>query len=136
MPWRVAQRAVNRACPALMRHWTMVTCCPNWRGFTLMTLNTDAPSPQEIEGIEIAQLDLSVTSETNKTLGERFLGTAERAVYLIRPDQHIVARWSNTTQHACKWQWRPHWEKHNEHPNPDPKYPQWRRFLRKTSERA
>ena len=63
-------------------------------GFTLMTLNTDAPSPQEIEGIEIAQLDLSVTSETNKTLGERFLGTAERAVYLIRPDQHIVARWS------------------------------------------
>ena len=63
-------------------------------GFTLMTLNTDAPSPQEIEGIEIAQLELSVTSDTNKTLGDRFLGTAERAVYLIRPDQHIVARWS------------------------------------------
>jgi len=62
-------------------------------GFTLMTLNTNAPSSQEIEGIEIAQIALSVTSETNKTLGERFLGTAESAVYLIRPDQHIVARW-------------------------------------------
>ena len=59
-----------------------------------MTLNTDAPSPQKIEGIEIAQLDLSVTSDTNKTLGERFLGTVERAIYLIRPDQQIVARWS------------------------------------------
>jgi 3-(3-hydroxy-phenyl)propionate hydroxylase len=63
-------------------------------GFTLMTLNTDAPSPQEIEGIEIAHLEMRATSDTNKTLGERFLGTAERAIYLIRPDQHIVARWS------------------------------------------
>ena len=63
-------------------------------GFTLMTLNTDAPSPQEIECIEIAHLEVRATSDTNKTLGERFLGTAERAIYLIRPDQHIVARWS------------------------------------------
>ena len=59
-----------------------------------MTLNTDAPSPQEIEGIEIAHLEIRATSDINKTLGERFLGTAERAIYLIRPDQHIVARWS------------------------------------------
>jgi 3-(3-hydroxy-phenyl)propionate hydroxylase len=54
----------------------------------------DAPSPQEIEGIEIAHLEMRTSSDTNKTLGERFLGTAERAIYLIRPDQHIVARWS------------------------------------------
>jgi 3-(3-hydroxy-phenyl)propionate hydroxylase len=63
-------------------------------GFTLMTLNTDAPSSLTFEGLEIDKLALSVTSDTNETLGERFLGAAERAVYLIRPDQHIVARWS------------------------------------------
>ena len=62
--------------------------------FTLMTLNTDAPSSLTFEGLEIDKLALSVTSNTNETLGERFLGAAERAVYLIRPDQHIVARWS------------------------------------------
>ena len=59
-----------------------------------MTLNTDAPSSNEIEGIDIAHLELSATSDKNNTLGERFLGAAERAVYLIRPDHHIVARWS------------------------------------------
>ena len=74
---------------------------------------------------------MSATSDTNKTLGERFLGTAERAVYLIRPDQHIVARWSEYDAARVRMAVATALGKHNEHPNPDPKYPNGDDFYEK-----
>lgn len=59
--------------------------------FQLMTINTDAPNCIEIAGIQITRLELS-TKESG-ILAERFLGDASQAVYLIRPDQHVAARW-------------------------------------------
>jgi len=64
-------------------------------GFTLMTLNTDASTPLHIEGASIAHLELNASTDIHEIVKERFLGNCERAVYLIRPDQHIVARWSD-----------------------------------------
>lgn len=59
-------------------------------GFYL--IGFDADLPQAIE------TDLPLTQQVIKTAGyehlrERYLGTASSAIYLIRPDQHIAARW-------------------------------------------
>ena len=55
-------------------------------GFTLLTINTDAP-----DHAGVARLHLLATDE----LRQRYLGDAQTAVYLIRPDQHVAARWTS-----------------------------------------
>ena len=57
--------------------------------FQLLGLNAGVPEMLEVDGITIEGLDLPVTDDLKK----RYLGDARAAVYLIRPDQHVVARW-------------------------------------------
>ncbi|MEL6465841.1 MAG: FAD-dependent oxidoreductase [Pseudomonadota bacterium] len=64
-------------------------------GFTLLCIDAPAPEIQEVDGVPIAHL--GVTGRDNPLLTERYLGDAKSAVYLIRPDQHIVARWVGAT---------------------------------------
>jgi 3-(3-hydroxy-phenyl)propionate hydroxylase len=64
-------------------------------GFTLMTIDADAPENFAAEGIEIPRLALSVTDDPSGALAARYLGDAPSAVYLIRPDQHVAARWDS-----------------------------------------
>ncbi len=56
-------------------------------GFTLLTLNADAPD-SITEGVTANRLDLPAEGQ----VAERYLGGAASAVYLIRPDQHVAAR--------------------------------------------
>ncbi len=58
--------------------------------FTLLALGGAAPDPLEIEGITVKTLHIATPSAGLTT---RYLGDASKAVYLIRPDQHVVARW-------------------------------------------
>ncbi len=60
--------------------------------FQILALDADV-EPVEVNGVraEVVTLD----TETNAFLKDRFLGEADSAVYLIRPDQHVAARWQS-----------------------------------------
>lgn len=60
-------------------------------GFTLLTLDADAPDHVTAHGITLPRLALTA----NDALRTRYLGAARGAVYLIRPDQHVAARWQS-----------------------------------------
>jgi 3-(3-hydroxy-phenyl)propionate hydroxylase len=66
------------------------------RGFTLLTINAEAPDRLAAHGLNVPRLALVVTPE----LTARYLGTAKGAVYLIRPDQHVAARWDRYDEAA------------------------------------
>lgn len=61
-------------------------------GFTLMTLDADVPDSVTAHGMTVPRLALS--ARDNPALRARYLGDAASAVYLIRPDQHVAARWT------------------------------------------
>ncbi|MEO0361724.1 MAG: FAD-dependent oxidoreductase [Pseudomonadota bacterium] len=54
-------------------------------GFVALGLNTDPP---ELEGAASLRID------AEGALAARYLGDASAAIYLIRPDQHVAARWT------------------------------------------
>ncbi len=58
--------------------------------FDLLALNTWIPEQLEVAGVPINCLSLEGGSPA---LRDRYLGAANAAVYLLRPDQHVVARW-------------------------------------------
>ncbi len=59
-------------------------------GFTLLAIGTRCPDSLEVDGIHVSTL---AVAHGSGALGERYLGQAKTAVYLVRPDQHVVARW-------------------------------------------
>ena len=61
-------------------------------GFTLLTLDAEAPEVVEAHGVTVRRLALS--GRENPALKARYLGDAGAGVYLIRPDQHVSARWT------------------------------------------
>jgi 3-(3-hydroxy-phenyl)propionate hydroxylase len=61
--------------------------------FQLVTVDADAPDGLVIDGIEVERVALSTADDPSGALLERYLGDAKSAVYLMRPDQHVAARW-------------------------------------------
>ena len=60
--------------------------------FQLLAINCDTPSEIAVDGVSVRTL--AVTSPTVE-LSERYLGSEKSAVYLLRPDQHVAARWTS-----------------------------------------
>ncbi|WP_372572727.1 FAD-dependent oxidoreductase [Ruegeria jejuensis] len=61
-------------------------------GFTLLTIDADAPDVIEEDGITVNRLALSFKDDPSMQLKARYLGSNDSAVYLIRPDQYVAAR--------------------------------------------
>ena len=59
--------------------------------------NTDAPDALVAHGLTVPRLTL----DPSDALRQRYLGDATTAVYLIRPDQHVAARWTTFDESAA-----------------------------------
>ncbi|MBV0911790.1 FAD-dependent oxidoreductase [Anianabacter salinae] len=76
----------------------------DWLGgdFVLLTLNAEAPETLEEAGIGMRRVALTGAEDAAGLLAERYLGDAPSAVYLIRPDQHVAARWDRFDETAVR----------------------------------
>ncbi|MEP3295262.1 MAG: FAD-dependent oxidoreductase [Pseudoruegeria sp.] len=61
--------------------------------FVVLAIDTDAPDTIEVDGIQARTVHVSTSDDPTGALAQRYLGDAKKAVYLIRPDQHVAARW-------------------------------------------
>jgi len=68
----------------------------------LLTIDAIAPADIDVAGVTLARLSLSVADDPDGLLAARYLGAAKSAVYLIRPDQHIAARWTGYSAKAVE----------------------------------
>ncbi|MEO9685867.1 MAG: FAD-dependent oxidoreductase [Tateyamaria sp.] len=67
-------------------------------GFTVLAINTEGPNISDVNGIGLETVQLNTkTDDPHGDIAARYLGDAEGAIYLIRPDQHVVARWATAT---------------------------------------
>ncbi|MEM0907388.1 MAG: FAD-dependent oxidoreductase [Pseudomonadota bacterium] len=70
--------------------------------FVILAINTVVPEELTEGGVRARSLILSSADDPSGALEERYLGTAPSAVYLVRPDQYIAARWARFDDHALR----------------------------------
>lgn len=61
--------------------------------FVLLAINQVAPEQLNINGVELRTVTINTSDDSEGLMAQRYLGNSQTAIYLIRPDQHIAARW-------------------------------------------
>ena len=65
-------------------------------------MDAEAPEALEEDGVPARRVALSAADYSSGALAGRYLGEAPGAVYLIRPDQHVAARWNAFDEAALR----------------------------------
>jgi 3-(3-hydroxy-phenyl)propionate hydroxylase len=60
--------------------------------FQLLAVNAKAPRHMIVDGVAVQTL---LIGDPSRELCERYLGDVPAALYLLRPDQHVAARWTS-----------------------------------------
>jgi len=61
--------------------------------FQLLAIDAQAPGELDVGGVPIETLTFDTRKTPSNAVRERYLGEAPSAIYLMRPDQHVAARW-------------------------------------------
>lgn len=62
--------------------------------FTVLTIDADAPGNLTGPNAQMDVVAISAYDDPSGAIADRYLGQNTSAVYLIRPDQHVAARWT------------------------------------------
>lgn len=66
--------------------------------FTVLAINTDPPALAEVDGVTVNTVTLNTqTDDPSGAIAARYLGDTPCGIYLIRPDQHVAARWARAS---------------------------------------
>lgn len=72
--------------------------CAHGAEFQIMAINRPVPAAFTAHGVTCGVVQFA--GADNALVRERYLGSATGAVYLIRPDQHVAARWESWDEAA------------------------------------
>ncbi len=70
--------------------------------FAILAIDTEAPSRLDESGLTAIGMRVTAADDPEGGLARRYLGGSKSAVYLIRPDQHVAARWENYDDAAVR----------------------------------
>ena len=61
--------------------------------FIVLCICAEAPDVIEVDGVPVPHVLLTAADDPKGMVRDRYLGDSPQAIYLLRPDQHVVARW-------------------------------------------